>query len=114
MNQSWQNKINYRGYFMTDSKTDILQKSAAKYIWWLTPKEALNHPERIVIQVMNIGDFDDVAAVLEAVGEAQACEILTHAEAGQISPRSWHYWHYRLGLADEPGSVPPLPTRRIC
>jgi hypothetical protein len=26
--------------------------------------------------------------------------------------RSWHYWHYRLGLA-EPDKVPPLPSRVI-
>jgi len=38
-------------------------------------------------------------------------EVLTHAEIGQFTPRSWTYWHYRLGIADI-DQVPPLPSRR--
>jgi len=98
---------------MTDSEIILFKTLAAKYLWWMMPDEALKRPERIVIQVMNLGDFADVTAVLDAVGEDQAREFLTRAEAGQFSPRSWHYWHYRLGLA-EPGGVPPMPTRRVC
>ena len=98
---------------MTDSEIILFKTLAAKYLWWMTPDEALKRPERIVIQVMNLGDFADVTAVLDAVGEDQAREFLTRAEAGQFSPRSWHYWHYRLGLA-ETGGVPPMPTRRVC
>jgi hypothetical protein len=101
------------GAGMTDPEINLLKTLAAKYLWWMTPAEALKRPERIVVQVMNIGDFADVTAVLNAIGEDQAREFLTHAEAGQFSPRSWHYWHYRLGLA-EPGCVPPLPIRRVC
>lgn len=97
---------------MIDAKSNLLKKLADKYIWWMTSDEALKRPERIVIQVMDIGDFSDLTAVLEAIGEDQARELLTHAEAGQFSPRSWHYWHYRLGLA-EPGHVPSIPERRI-
>jgi hypothetical protein len=98
---------------MTDSENILFTTLAAKYLWWMRPDEAIERPERIVIQIMNLGDFEDVTAVLEAVGEDQAREFLTHAEAGQFSPRSWHYWYYRLGLA-EIGSVPPMPTRRVC
>ena len=97
---------------MIDAKSDLLKKLAAKYLWWVTPDEALVRPEKIVIQVMDIGDFVDVTAVLDAVGEEQARELLTHAETGQFSPRSWHYWHYRLGLA-ETGHVPSMPERRV-
>ena len=98
---------------MTDSEIILFKNLAAKYLWWMMPDEALKRPERIVIQVMNLGDFADVTAVLDAVGEDQAREFLTHSEAGQFSPRSWHYWHYRLGLA-ETGGVPPMPIRRVC
>jgi hypothetical protein len=101
------------GADMTDPEINLFKALAAKYLWWMTADEALKRPERIVVQVMNLGDFADVAAVLNAVGEDQARECLTHAEAGQFSPRSWHYWHYRLGLA-EPGCVPSLPIRRVC
>jgi len=98
---------------MTDSEIILFKTLAAKYLWWMMPDEALKRPERIVIQVMNLGDFADVTAVLDAVGEDQARDFLTRAEAGQFSPRSWYYWHYRLGLA-EAGGVPPMPTRRVC
>jgi len=41
-----------------------LKQFAAKYIWWKTPEEAVARPERVIAQVMNIGDYDD------GIGEA--------------------------------------------
>jgi hypothetical protein len=91
---------------------ELLEKFARKYIWWKTPKDAIARPERIVAQVMNIGDYDDVQSLVHQAGVPYLCEVLTHAEAGQFDARSWTYWHYRLGLSD-PGKVPPLPERRF-
>lgn len=90
----------------------LLGGFARKYIWWMTPAEALAYPARIVAQVMNLGEFRDACGLIEALGENTLRVILTRAEAGQFNARSWHYWHYRLGLA-QPGTVPPLPVRRI-
>lgn len=89
-----------------------LRRLAAKYIWWKTPEEALLTPDRVVAQVMDIGDWDDVLQLLGAVDEDALRNVLRNAQAGYFRPRSWHYWHYRLGLA-EIGRVPPLPTRRF-
>ncbi len=61
---------------------------------------------------MNIGDYDDVQALVSSVGEGYLRDVLIHAEIGQFNARSWAYWHYRLGLA-EPDRVPPLPKRKI-
>lgn len=61
---------------------------------------------------MNIGDYDDVQALLAAVGEAAFKQAIAQAEAGQFNERSWAYWHYRLGLA-QPGQVPPMPGRHF-
>ncbi|HIJ88366.1 MAG TPA: hypothetical protein HPP97_11910 [Desulfuromonadales bacterium] len=97
---------------MIDGNNSLFKALAAKYIWWVKPEDVLKRPERVVIQVMNIGDFTDTVAVIESIGEERARELLTNAEAGQFSPRSWHYWHYRLGLA-EVGNVAPLPKRRV-
>jgi hypothetical protein len=91
---------------------DLLEKLARKYVWWKTPEEAVARPDRVVAQVMNIGDYDDVQSLLQKAGVAYLCEVLTHAEAGQFDARSWAYWHYRLGLSD-PGKVPALPERRL-
>ncbi len=97
---------------MIEGNSSLFKALAAKYIWWMKPEDVLKRPERVVIQVMDIGDFADAAAVIDAVGEVRARELLINAEAGQFSPRSWHYWHYRLGLA-EVGHVAPPPKRRV-
>ena len=90
----------------------LLEKFARKYVWWKTPLEAVARPERVVAQVMNLGDYDDVQSLVHAAGLTYLREILTHAEAGQFDARSWAYWHYRLGLSD-PGKVPSMPERRF-
>jgi hypothetical protein len=90
--------------------TDILKAMARKYVWWKSPDEALTMPDRVIAQVMNIGDWDDVQALASQVGDDALRHVLAHAQAGQFNARSWAYWHYRLGLCDV-GEVPPLPVR---
>ena len=90
----------------------LLTALAGKYVWWLTPAEAMELPARVVAQVMNIGVFEDVRIMAETLGDDCLRSVLQHAEAGQFNNRSWAYWHYRLGLA-EPDQVPPQPIRRI-
>jgi hypothetical protein len=92
--------------------TKLLMTFARKYIWWKTPEEAVAQPERIVAQVMDLGDYDDVQSLVHEAGTAYLREVLRRAEAGQFNARSWTYWHYRLGLSD-PGKVPALPERRV-
>ena len=89
-----------------------LKRFAGKYIWWKTPDEALAMPERVIAQVMNIGDYADVHVLATLVGDDVLRAVLTHAEAGQFSVRSWAYWHYRLGLASV-DQVPPMPVRQF-
>ncbi len=91
---------------------NILESLARKYIWWKTADEAILMPERIIAQVMNIGDYDDVQTLATHIGDEVLRKTLAHAEAGQFNERSWAYWHYRLGLANE-GHVPALPERRF-
>lgn len=90
----------------------LLKEMARRYIWWMTPEEAIDFPARIVAQVMNIGVFRDANRVADTLGEDCLRAVLRHAEAGQFNERSWYYWHYRLGLA-KLNEVPPLPVRRI-
>ncbi len=95
-----------------DRHRELLLGLAGKYIWWLSAEDAMEFPRRVIAQVMNLGVFADVGRLADALGEDCLREVLQHAEAGQFSGRSWHYWHYRLGLATV-GQVPPLPTRHI-
>src|SRR5882757_6685888 len=90
----------------------FLEELARQYVWWKPAEEAVLYPERIVAQVMDIGDYEDVQRVSDELGEDFLRQVLRQAEIGQFTPRSWAYWHYRLGLA-EPERVPPMPGRRI-
>jgi len=91
---------------------EALKPFASKYVWWKTPDEAVSMPERVIAQVMDIGDYTDVQALAKQVGDDVLRQVLAHAEAGQFSARSWAYWHYRLGLAAV-DCVPDLPQRRF-
>jgi hypothetical protein len=97
---------------MKPLEQEALRRWAIKYVWWKTPDEALTHPERIVAQVMNIGDYDDVRTLLKLADEDHLRAVLQEAEAGEFNERSWAYWHYRLGVS-KPGKVPALPQRRV-
>lgn len=97
---------------MNQTNIPVLRHLASKYIWWKTPDDALNMPERIIAQVMNIGDYTDVQILANQVGDNMLRDVLTHAEIGQFNERSWAYWHYRLGLA-QVDNVPPMPSRRL-
>jgi hypothetical protein len=90
----------------------LLTKLATKYVWWKTPREAIEMPERVVAQAMNIGSYDDVLQLAEETGDDYLREVISRAEVGQFNERSWSYWHYRLGLASL-GTVPPMPKRRL-
>jgi len=91
---------------------ELLKPLARKCIWWKTPEEAVLMPERVIAQVMDIGDYDDALALAMQVGNDVLREVLVHAEAGQFDARSWAYWHYRLGLSSV-DCVPELPVRRF-
>ena len=91
---------------------NTLKYFASKYIWWKTPEEAVAMPDRVIAQVMNIGDYVDVQTLAHQVGDDVLLDVLTHAQAGQFGKRSWAYWNYRLGLASI-DHLPPMPTRKL-
>lgn len=93
-------------------KTSELEGLAGKYVWWKTPAEAVEMPERVIAQVMNIGDYADVQQLVHQVGDDVLRTVVAHAQAGQFSQRSWTYWHYRLGLCGV-DQVPTMPQRRF-
>ena len=85
---------------------------ARKYIWWQAPDTAIRSPHRVISQVMNLGTFEDVQALLQEVGEAEFKQTLREARPGEFSERAWHYWHLVLGVA-QPDTIPPMPVRRF-
>lgn len=70
------------------TNTPLLRLLASKYIWWKTPDESLRFPQRVIAQVMNIGDYKDVQALAHDQTEFALKQTLLTAEAGQFSPKS--------------------------
>lgn len=97
---------------MATLEPEALEPWARKYVWWETPEVAIRRPLRVVAQVMDIGDYDDVQALIASVGESVFRQAIERAEPGQFNDRSWAYWHHRLGLAPN-GRVPAAPRRRF-
>ncbi|MCJ7600604.1 MAG: hypothetical protein MUO63_03770 [Desulfobulbaceae bacterium] len=94
-------------------KHPVLRGLAAKYIWWKAPDEALLYPERVVAQVMDIGDYDDVQMLAAQADEAYLREVLVKAEIGQYSARSWAPtgitgldWLFQVRFLRCPGDAP--------
>ena len=71
----------------------LLTRLAAKYVWWKAAAEAVEMPERVVAQAMNLGSYDDVQELAQEVGEDYLRGVLARAEVGQFNARSWHYWN---------------------
>lgn len=91
---------------------ELLWQFAKQYIWWMPADEAVRYPQQVIAQVMNIGVFRDMNRLADELGDETLREVIRKAEAGQFNERSWHYWHYRLGLAGA-SEVPPLPSRFV-
>lgn len=89
----------------------LLRAFARRYIWWLSPAEAVARPNFVANQVMEMGDYDDVLKLEAALGREALVRALREAGAGRLSERSWIFWHHRLGAAGR--RVPPLPRRTL-
>lgn len=89
----------------------LLRALARRYVWWLSPGEALARPNFIATQVMEMGDFEDMLKLEAMLGREALVRALRGAEAGRLSERSWIYWHHRLGVAGR--RIPALPRRAL-
>lgn len=67
---------------MSQTDIDLVMYLAGKYVWWKTPEEAVAMPERVVAQVMNIGDYSDVQKLASQVGDKVLRDVISHAQAG--------------------------------
>ena len=85
-----------------------LDKLASRYVWWNSPEWAYEHPDIFLSNVMNLGNWDDIQSLRQAVGDRVLKQVLRAAPAGYFHPRSWDYWHVKLGIKP----IPALPKRK--
>lgn len=89
----------------------LLHELATRYLWWERGRVSELSARRVVAQIMDVGEYDDIERAIDLFGEAVFLDALAHAQAGWFRPRSWSYWHLRLRLRAPGESSPPLPTR---
>jgi len=82
------------------AEIDIL---ARRYLWW--PGTSGPHSAaRSVAQIMNLGTYEDIMRLEALVPPAALTRLMSNAQPGWFSPRSWEFWRGRLGadLPDDP------------
>jgi hypothetical protein len=89
-----------------------LARLARIYSWDMKAEEACRWPYRLLRRVMDIGTFEDIISMERQIGDDELTHALRTAEAGALRPKSWTFWHYRLGLVPPGQSCPSLPARR--
>ena len=82
---------------------------ARKYVWWQPPEETLADRKLFLAQLMTLGTVEDVRWMLAAASGDELRAVLRDPPVGVFNPRSWSFWHLRLGL----NPVPVLPVRRL-
>ena len=97
---------------MNESREQLLKYFASKYIWWKSAEEACRFPIRVIAQVMELGDFEDLVLLWTEYSDEELGRVLKSIDPGTLSQRSWNYWHYRLGLSEK-GLVPAMPERKV-
>ncbi len=89
--------------------TPELAAVARRAVWFKAPEEALAGPVHLIAHVLTYGSHEDVKALRRHVSDDELREALAAAPPGIFDPRSWAYWHLKLGCYP----APPLPRRRL-
>lgn len=96
---------------MSPEQLSFLHSRAAEYIWWKTPGEAIEFPELVLAQIMDLCTWEDFVVLEEIFSKEELLNILNNAKAGQFRPQSWNFWYTRLGYKYD--EIPPFPARRV-
>ena len=86
-----------------------MQEIARRIIWFEPPERALANPIRFMAYAMTYATHSDMSVLRQYVSDEDFQEALAHAPPGIIDPRSWAYWHLKMGHYPPP----PLPKRRL-
>ena len=95
-----------------DAET-YLRAMVRRYAWDQSEAEALAFPDRIIRRVMDLGTIDDAFDLEPILGRGRLVEVLRSSPAGAMRPRSWAFWHHRLGLIAPSENPPPMAARRV-
>lgn len=89
--------------------TSELCAISERIVWFERPEIALQNPVRFITYAMRYATHQDMEVIRKYVDDEVLKEVLRRAPAGIIDPRSWAYWHVKMGIFPPP----PLPERRF-
>lgn len=97
---------------ISSQQSHALEPLAKRYLWWQTPVQTLANPHRLIAQVLNLGDWQDVERLREVVSDDILRDVLLTAQPGEFNQRSWNFWHLYLKMPNGQ-NLPPLPKRQL-
>jgi hypothetical protein len=89
--------------------TPLTRDVARRIIWFEPPDQALVDPIRFMAYAMTYARHEDMRLIRNYVSDEDIREALDSALPGIIDPRSWAYWHLKMGRYPPP----PLPARKF-
>jgi hypothetical protein len=89
--------------------TEVTRDVARRIIWFEPPEQALAEPIRFMAYAMTYARHEDMRLIRLYVTDDEMREALDNAPPGIIDPRSWAYWHSKMGRYPPP----PLPVRKF-
>src|ERR1039457_885980 len=89
--------------------TPLTLDLARRIIWFEPPERALSDPIRFMAYAMTYARHEDMREIRRYVSDDDIREALDNAPPGIIDPRSWAYWHCKMGRYP----APPVPVRRF-
>ena len=95
-----------------DVSRETIAEFGRKYLWWEPIGDRPHSDDRIIAQTMNLGTYDDILLLEQAVDKARLVEIMLRAEPGWINDRSWEFWRGRLSFATG-AMIPDKAPRRV-
>jgi hypothetical protein len=87
--------------------TPAFLAAAKRIVWFRPPEEALDSPIELIAYAMRYATDEDMALLIDCIGETGLREAIDNAPPGIVDPRSWSYWNARIGRIP----APPLPRR---
>lgn len=80
---------------------------ARRVIWFDPPEKSLADPVRLLAYAFTYAMHADMKVLRSLLPDEALLEALSSAPPGIIDPRSWAYWHSKLGH----WPPPPMPER---
>ena len=82
---------------------------ARRVVWFEEPAAALADPVRFIAYALEFAVHEDVRLLRRYLSDDDFRAALATAPPGIMRPRSWAYWHLRLGQSPPP----PMPRRAL-